>query len=208
MGLFSDIRAVGAVQKIKKGGTAKLTISQITGLLINLPDAERNLSKKEFEEIYALFKEMKTCNTSMQMNIELFMDTAVKIIKRFDRVAPYEKYSGGNEIEFSFLMEDIRGENYEKIRKLRKDISRMEALLREEEQSDEESKRILAETLSDDELSNLVAKGRFPADQVEVYKQQRESLEVMVCAAPHIHETNLKLLADMKRQLTELEKEQ
>lgn len=208
MGLFSDIRAVRAVQKIKKGGTEKLTISQITGLLINLPDAERNLSKKEFEEVYALFKEMKTCNTSMQMNIELFMDTAVKIIKRFDRIAPYEKYSGGNEIEFSFLMEDIRGENYKKIRKLRKDISEMEALLQQSDLTDKENERILAEAWSDEELSNLVARGRFPSDQVEVYKQQRESLEVWVRGAPQLRDINVNAIAEMKRQLTELEKEQ
>ena len=122
MGLFADIKAIGAVQKIKNGGTAQLTISQITGLLINLPDAEKNLSKEEFDRIYALFKEMQKCNTKMQMNIDLYLDTAVKIIKEFDKIAPYEKYSGGNEIEFSFLMADIRGKNYEEIRKLRKKI--------------------------------------------------------------------------------------
>ena len=59
MGLFADIKAIGAVQKIKNGGVCKLTIAQITGLLINLPDAEKNLSKQEFDQVYALFKEMR-----------------------------------------------------------------------------------------------------------------------------------------------------
>ncbi|MBR4040048.1 MAG: hypothetical protein IKJ11_08135 [Clostridia bacterium] len=38
------------------------------------------------------------------------MDIAIKITKDFDKVAPYEKYSGGNELEFSFMMQDIRNE--------------------------------------------------------------------------------------------------
>lgn len=37
-----------------------------------------------------------------------FVCFKIKIIKKFDAIAPYEKYSGGNEIEFSFMMDDIR----------------------------------------------------------------------------------------------------
>lgn len=207
MGLFADIKAVGAVQKIKNGATALLTISQITGLLINLPDAEKNLSKEEFNRIYALFKEMRKCNTKMQMNIDLYLDTAVKIIKEFDKIAPYEKYSGGNEIEFSFLMADIRGKNYEEIRKLRETISKMEAALQQKDSADKENAQILAEAWSDDELKRMVSKGEFPADQVETYRQQRSNLEWFVQTAPQIHDMTVKQIADMKKQLHELEQQ-
>ncbi|MFR7758307.1 MAG: hypothetical protein ACLU3G_04335 [Christensenellales bacterium] len=207
MGLFADIKAVGAVQKIKNGATALLTISQITGLLINLPDAEKNLSKEEFNRIYALFEEMRKCNTKMQMNIDLYLDTAVKIIKEFDKIAPYEKYSGGNEIEFSFLMADIRGKNYEEIRKLRETISKMEAALQQKDSADKENAQILAEAWSDDELKRMVSKGEFPADQVEAYRQQRSNLELLVQTAPQIHDMAVKQIADMKKQLHELEQQ-
>lgn len=108
MGLFSDFKAVKDVQRIKAGGTAQLSIGQVTNLLINLPDAEKNLSAQEFNSVYALYKEMRKCTTKMKMDINAYFCTAVEIIKRFDAIAPYEKYSGGNEMEFSFLMSEIR----------------------------------------------------------------------------------------------------
>lgn len=111
MSFFSDIKAIGSVQKIKNGETAKLSISQITGLLINLIDAKENLSAYEFNQIYSLFNSLRTCKRKTEMNYESYLQQAVDIIKRFDAIAPYEKYSGGNEIEFSFLMDDIRAEN-------------------------------------------------------------------------------------------------
>ena len=45
------------------------------------------------------------------MDREGYLQQAIEIIKRFDAIAPYEKYSGGNETEFSFLMDDIRSKN-------------------------------------------------------------------------------------------------
>ncbi len=41
MSIFSDVIAVKDVQCIKSGGTASLSISQITNLLVNLPDAQK-----------------------------------------------------------------------------------------------------------------------------------------------------------------------
>lgn len=110
MGLISDAKAIADLQKIKAGGTAMLSISQITNLIINLPDGKRNLLPEQFNDVYNLYKQMRKCKTKIPMDMDGYMDTAVKIIKEFDKIAPYEKYSGGNEIEFSFLMQDIRKE--------------------------------------------------------------------------------------------------
>lgn len=111
MGILSDFKGLINVQKIKSGGTAKLSIAQITGLIVNMPDAQRKLSKEEFDGVYTLYKELRKCKTKMQMDMAGYTETAVKIIKMFDEYAPYEKYSGGNELEFSFLMDDIRSED-------------------------------------------------------------------------------------------------
>ena len=111
MGIISDFKAMKDVAKIKNGGIAKLSISQITGLIVNLPDAQRNLSPKEFNEVYQLFRKLRTCKTKIQMNIDGYLKQAIEIVKRFDAIAPYEKYSGGNELEFSFLMDDLRGKD-------------------------------------------------------------------------------------------------
>lgn len=108
MGLFSDAKAITDVQKIKNGGTAELSISQITNLIINLPDAQRKLTPAEFQAVHGLYKQMRKCKTKLQMDMDGYLDTVVKIIREFDQIAPYEKYSGGNEIESSFMMQDIR----------------------------------------------------------------------------------------------------
>ena len=108
MGLFSDIKAMREIQRIKSGGTAKLSISQITGLITNMSDAQKNLSSQQFEKVYYLFKEFRKCNGKIVMDLDTYYKTAVTIIKKFDVLAPYEKYSGGNELEFSFLMDEIR----------------------------------------------------------------------------------------------------
>ncbi len=108
MGILSDIRAAKDVMRIKKGGLAKLSISQITGLIVNMPDAKKNLPADTFEKVYNLFKELRKCTTPMVVDFNGYIDNAIKIIKRFDAIAPYEKYSGGNELETSFMMEDIR----------------------------------------------------------------------------------------------------
>ena len=111
MGFISDLRSLHKVQKIKMGGKAKLSISQITNLIINLPDARDNLPPTQFRQIYALFMKLRTCTTTMEMDRDAYIQQACDIIKRFDAIAPYEKYSGGNEVEFSFFMEDLRSEN-------------------------------------------------------------------------------------------------
>lgn len=205
MGIISGIQAISGVQKIKNGGMAKLSISQVTSLIINLPDAQKNLSKEEYNGVYSLFRQMEKCTTKMPMNMDLYLDTAVKIIKQFDEIAPYEKYSGGNEIEFSFLMAEIRGKNYEEIRRLQNLISKMENTMHEQDAVARDNEKILAEAWSDADLSRMVARGEFPANQVSAYKQQRDTLEMIVQTAPEIHEISVKQIAELKKQLYELE---
>ena len=108
MGFIADLKALSDFQKIKSGKRAKLSISQITGLIINLPDANRNLDASKYNQIFSLFTDLRKCNTKMEMTYQEYLLYAVDIIKKFDAIAPYEKYCGGNEIEFSFLMDEIR----------------------------------------------------------------------------------------------------
>ena len=108
MGLINDIIAMKNVQKIKKGGKAYLSISQITGLIVNMTDAKNVLDDETFNKVYKLFQELRKCNTKLELDFKGYCNTAIDIIKRFDSITPYEKISGGNEIEMSFLMNDVR----------------------------------------------------------------------------------------------------
>ena len=107
MGLFDGLIAMKEVNKIKKGGKGKLSIAQITNLIINLPDAKNKLTNEEFNKVYNLFNEMQKCNTKMELDKNGYYNTATDIITKFDKIAPYEKFGGGNELEYSFLMDEI-----------------------------------------------------------------------------------------------------
>lgn len=122
MGLFDGLKAMKEMNKIKKGGKGILSIAQITNLIINLPDAKTRLTNEEFNQVYNLFNELQKCNTKIELDKEGYYNTAVDIITKFDKIAPYEKYGGGNELEYSFLMDEIhRNKNTRDIREQIKD---------------------------------------------------------------------------------------
>lgn len=110
MSIFSDFQAISELKKLKKGKMASLSMSQIVCLITNMTDAKRNLPQEQYKDVYALFQEYRKCNTKLPLTMDDYLEIAIRIIKSFDKIAPYEKYSGGNELEFSFMMQDIRDE--------------------------------------------------------------------------------------------------
>lgn len=108
MGLIADIKAMKDVQRIKWGGTAAISISSIANMIINLPDASKTLSKEKFNEVYSLHKKMRKCTTKIEMDIEGYYTTAVKILREFDEIAPCEAYLGLEPFEAELLMSEIR----------------------------------------------------------------------------------------------------
>ena len=114
MGIFSDIKAMTDLQKIKsRGGKAKLSISQIVCLIVNMPDAQRNLPPEQFKLVYAFYTLCRQSKTKVKMDYDGYLDTASKLILKFNEIAPYEKYSGNGEVETQLLLDELR-ENYEK----------------------------------------------------------------------------------------------
>lgn len=112
MGIFNDIIAVINIQKLKTGKIVPLSVSQIAGVLINLPDAQKKLSVEQFNEIYSLFKELRKCKDKKRMTLEGYYNTAINIIKKFNVIAPYENYSGGDIEEIALLMEEINAKTF------------------------------------------------------------------------------------------------
>ena len=110
--MFDDFKAMRDLQRIKtSGGTAELSVAQITNFIINLLDARKNLPERQFNEVYTIYQEMQQYTAKVEMDMAGYLDTAMKIIRRFDEVAPYEKYSGNDEEECALMMEDIRSDN-------------------------------------------------------------------------------------------------
>ncbi len=94
MGIFANAKAAKDVQRIKAGGTAQLSNSQIVNLIINLPDANRNLSPEQFKQVYSLFREISKDTTKREMNYSEYFAAASAIVERFELIAPYDLYSG------------------------------------------------------------------------------------------------------------------
>ena len=206
MGIFSDIKAMGCVQKIKRGGFAELSVSQIACLLINLPDAKSKLPPEQYEEIYSLFKEMRKCTTKMPMEMTAYCDVAEKIILEFDKIAPYEMYCGGNEFEYSILMSDILGANHKRIRELRRMIYQAEKRMKESDIAYENNKNILSEAFTDEELKKQISAGEFPASREEEYIRTRESLRLFIECAPEMRENTVAYIKKLEKELAELER--
>lgn len=108
MGLIADIRAIKEVKRIKNGGSASISVSSITNMIINLPDASRTLSKDDYDEVYAIYKKMRKCKTPIDMDINGYYKTAISILREFDKIAPCESYLGMEPFEAKLLMHEIR----------------------------------------------------------------------------------------------------
>ena len=205
MGIFADIGATVGVQKMKNGGVAKLSISQIVNLLINLTDAKKNLPEDRYLMVYATYRGMRECKIKLPMNMDAYIDMAIKIIKEFDLIAPYEKYGGNAEVESAFLMEDILGKNHEKIRKLRREIADMKEELKERDAADAKNEKIYKESYTDEQLAQMVSRGQFPASRVKEYVEARNSLASFVRNAPAIREVFAGMIEELESELSELE---
>ena len=108
MGLISDIKAINAIQIIKNGGCAKLSVSSITSLLINLSDANIRLPKETFNEIYSLYKKKRKCSSKIEMNLEAYYKTAADILCEFDKISPCELYLNLEPAEIAALISESR----------------------------------------------------------------------------------------------------
>lgn len=94
----ADIKAAYLVQKMKiGGGYAKLSYSQITYLIVNMSDAKENLEAPVFEKVLKLFYKLRSDRKRIKMDMDGYLAVSIDIIKQFNAIAPYEKYSGNTD---------------------------------------------------------------------------------------------------------------
>ena len=108
MGILADMKAMKEVERIKMGGTAQLSIASITNMIINTVDAQRSLSKQQFDQVWRVYSQMRKCTAKMTLDYEGYLRTCVDILKEFDAVAPCEYYLGLQPFEAKMLMNEVR----------------------------------------------------------------------------------------------------
>lgn len=99
--MFESLKAVSAVQKLKKGGTADLSKSQITSIIVNLQDASRNLPRSRFSDFNNIFQNLKRDKQKINMDWDKYIETCNQIMDELGKVAPYEFYDGEMSLEIS-----------------------------------------------------------------------------------------------------------
>lgn len=96
-------------------------------------------------------------------------------------------------------------ENREEKQRLRNEISKWKAALKDHDEAYEKNRKILEEAFTDEELNQMVARGEFTEDQVAEYRNQRNSLAMFIESAPSIRKTALGMIRDREKQLADLE---
>jgi hypothetical protein len=99
--MFDSLKAITVVQKIKNGGTASLSKSQIVSIIINLSDASKNLSPDIFTKLERLYQQLRKDKLKTTMDYKLYIETCSQIISEFEKIAPFELYNGDDSIAIS-----------------------------------------------------------------------------------------------------------
>ena len=208
MGFFSDLSALKEVQRIKKGGTTNLSISQIVNLIINLPDAKKNLSSEDYEAVFSLYQKMRSGKTKLTLDLEGYYSVAIDLIRKFDAIAPYEKYSGGNEIETSLLMAQIRDKNYEKINEIKEKILETDQVLAQLEQNYDRNKRELYGAYSKEEINALVNSKKMSKADAQEYLDNIADMQTQINTYPFVKNSTILTREKLIKELKALESEE
>jgi len=98
--MLSEVIAMLKIQKLKKayysGRETELLLSrkQIVYLIINLPEAHRNLSTDQFGQVYSLYKEFRRDKVKGKYSFQKYVQTGTEMLQKFEEIAPIELYNG------------------------------------------------------------------------------------------------------------------
>lgn len=92
--MLQTIKAIKDIQRIRKGGTAFLSRSQIVNINFNIAKAKENLSTEQFYDFQQLFNHYKSDNQKEEMNLTKYMMVCQELIDNFEKIAPYDTLLG------------------------------------------------------------------------------------------------------------------
>lgn len=107
---FAAMQSVRVQEKLRNGGTARLSLAQMVNSLVKLADARKNLTEERYHDVCHLFSAYQERKEKVTYDWKRYEMVAMSIIKKFDALAPYETYCGRNEVVWHAVMEHVRKE--------------------------------------------------------------------------------------------------
>lgn len=100
--------AATSMMMLEKGQKAKFSNEQICLLVIDMAYAKKHLSKDEYKQMKKIYQEVMKEKQKENIDYSEFVDKAVAIVKRFEVVAPYEKFCGDEPDAYGPIMAALR----------------------------------------------------------------------------------------------------
>lgn len=85
-------KAQRSVNRIFNGGTAKISHFQLVSLILNMTDAQNNLSQEQYSQVVQLFENYCRDTIPQKHNKESYLQESKKIFDEFNKIAPIYLY--------------------------------------------------------------------------------------------------------------------
>lgn len=201
---FAGLDAMRKIRKIRRGGFCKLSVAQISTLIVNMPDAKKNLPPEQFTRIEGLFLLYQQKTKKHRYNLEQYLEKAADIIARFNAFAPYEQYSGAGEAESLLLVQSLGWFDKQKylddIQKKSEELAALNDCIAQLEDTLMTARRALSDCPPKYEMTRLASRGELPQDVLDAY----ESLLQTVSCTPLMIENTRQRLSVVRSEATHL----
>lgn len=135
MGILSALGTTKAVERLKSGKskTEVMSLADIALITFNMTDAQKNLPKDQFEDVYALFRNTQNSKEKRSYTLDEYLDVWTWLTFLFDSVAPFELYCGDSAIASSVIRQKQDPSYYKMRDMVIEDPSTLNALREEAE---------------------------------------------------------------------------
>lgn len=205
MGLISEIRVSSAIRKITNGGSAKLSIADISRQFIYVSRAKGTFDDEVYSELVENFKASQRISERKLMNQSQYETTLSGILMSFDQIAPCEFYTGDGSTELNIMIVYILSKiASDEVRSIRRDVYWKKLEIESIDRTYIETKKLLDGTPDISEIEKMGKTGKYPSDKVSGYKESRMQLERNMDEFPSERQRLLDEISILERRLKTL----
>lgn len=205
MGLISEIRVSSAIKKITRGGSAKLSIADISRQFIYVSRAKGSFDDDVYNELVENFNATQRISEKKLMNQSQYETAISGILMSFDQIAPCEFYAGDGSAELNIMLTYILSKiASDEVRSLRRNVYWKKLEIESLDRTYIETKKLLDSTPNIAEIEKMGKAGKYPAEKVAGYKESRMQLERNMVEFPSERQKLLDEISVSERRLKAL----